>query len=67
MFGAGGAVFGSNVVNVEWWRCVSTLRGHDGDILDVAWAPHDTYLASVSVDNTVIIWNACKWPGEQLL
>lgn len=57
-------MFGSNVVNVEWWRCVTNLRGHDGDILDVAWAPHDAYLASVSVDNTVIIWNTAKWPGQ---
>ncbi|KAA0200169.1 hypothetical protein HAZT_HAZT005090 [Hyalella azteca] len=58
----GGSVFGSNVINIEWWRCVSTLRGHDGDILDVAWAPRDAFLASVSVDNTIIIWNCEKWP-----
>lgn len=43
---AGGAVFGSNVVNVESWRCVATLRGHEGDILDVAWSPGGVWLAS---------------------
>lgn len=61
---AGGAVFGSNVVNVESWRSVATLRGHEGDILDVAWSPGDVWLASASIDNNVIIWNTAKWPGE---
>lgn len=60
---AGGAVFGSNVVNVESWRSVATLRGHEGDILDVAWSPGDVWLASASIDNNVIIWNTAKWPG----
>ncbi|XP_071534897.1 protein HIRA isoform X2 [Panulirus ornatus] len=60
----GGAVFGSNVVNVESWRSVATLRGHDGDILDVAWSPGDVWLASASIDNNVIIWNTAKWPEQ---
>ncbi|KAK4296564.1 hypothetical protein Pmani_030958 [Petrolisthes manimaculis] len=60
----GGAVFGSNVVNVESWRSVATLRGHEGDILDVAWSPNDVWLASASIDNNVIIWNAAKWPEQ---
>ncbi|XP_066956019.1 protein HIRA isoform X4 [Macrobrachium rosenbergii] len=60
----GGAVFGSNVVNVESWRSVTTLRGHNGDILDVAWSPGDVWLASASVDNNVIIWNTAKWPEQ---
>ena len=34
------------------------------DILDIAWSPDDRYLASGSVDNTVIIWNAEKFPGR---
>ena len=59
----GGAVFGSSVVNVESWRSVTTLRGHEGDILDVAWSPGDVWLASASIDNNVIIWNTAKWPG----
>ncbi|GFR30429.1 protein HIRA, partial [Trichonephila clavata] len=55
--------FGSNgkMVNVEHWRCVSTLRGHSGDVLDLAWSPRDTWLASCSVDNTIVIWNTLKW------
>ncbi|KAJ9585378.1 hypothetical protein L9F63_002838, partial [Diploptera punctata] len=58
----GNAVFGSGKVNVEQWRCATTLRGHDGDVLDMAWSPHDAWLATCSVDNTVIIWNALKMP-----
>jgi len=58
VFGSGGTI-----VNIEHWRCVHSLRGHTGDILDIAWSPDDRYLASGSVDNTVIIWNAEKFPG----
>ncbi|XP_061383156.1 protein HIRA homolog [Danaus plexippus] len=46
----------------EMWRCISTLRGHAGDILDLAWSPSDKWLASCSVDNSIIIWNAEKFP-----
>ncbi|XP_042235898.1 protein HIRA-like [Homarus americanus] len=60
----GGQVFGSSVVNVESWRSVATLRGHEGDILDVAWSPGDVWLASASIDNSVIIWNTSKWPEQ---
>lgn len=48
--------------NVENWRCSSTLRGHAGDILDLAFSPQDRYLASCSVDNTIIIWDAQSFP-----
>ena len=47
--------------NVEVWRCVATLRGHDGDILDLSWSLTDPYLASCSIDNHVIVWNTSKW------
>ncbi|XP_075424653.1 protein HIRA isoform X2 [Ascaphus truei] len=57
-------VFGSSskLANVEQWRCVSILRSHTGDVMDVAWSPHDAWLASCSVDNTVVIWNVLKFP-----
>ncbi|XP_053557909.1 protein HIRA [Bombina bombina] len=57
-------VFGSSskLANVEQWRCVCILRSHSGDVMDVAWSPHDAWLASCSVDNTVVIWNALKFP-----
>lgn len=60
------SVFGSGgkQVNYECWRVKITLRGHSGDILDIAWSPHGTWLASCSVDNTIIVWNAVKFPEQ---
>ncbi|XP_029018283.1 protein HIRA isoform X2 [Betta splendens] len=57
-------VFGSSskLANVEQWRCVTILRNHTGDVMDVAWSPHDIWLATCSVDNTIVIWNARKFP-----
>lgn len=34
------------------------------DVMDVAWSPRDVWLASCSVDNTIVIWNARKFPGK---
>lgn len=60
---SGNIVFGTkNIVNIETWKCMFTLRSHSGDILDLAWSPRDSYLASCSVDNSIIIWNAQKFP-----
>lgn len=33
-----------------------------GDVLDLAWSPQDQWLASCSVDNNVIIWDANDFP-----
>lgn len=33
------------------------------DVLGLSWSPDSTYLASCSIDNTIIIWNALKFPG----
>lgn len=33
------------------------------DVLDLAWAPGDIWLATCSIDNTIIVWNAEKFPG----
>ncbi|KAH3894120.1 protein HIRA-like [Dreissena polymorpha] len=63
-YGAGGSVFGSDSKIVECWRPTHTLRGHAGDVLDLAWAPGDIWLATCSIDNTVIIWNAEKMPEQ---
>ncbi|SPP79644.1 protein HIRA homolog [Drosophila guanche] len=58
-------VFGTGGMqkNHESWRCFHTLRGHAGDVLDLAWSPNDIYLASCSIDNTVIIWDAQAFPA----
>ena len=51
------------IVGVEIWRCVGTLTGHTNDVLDLSWAPHDSWLASCSVDNSIIVWNMDNMPG----
>lgn len=48
--------------SVEQWRCIATLNGHNGDILDLAWSTHDEHLASCSVDNMIIVWDANNFP-----
>jgi protein HIRA/HIR1 len=59
----GGTIFGGGgKVHVESWRLHQTLRGHNGDVLDLAWGPGDGLLATASVDNSVIIWNADNLP-----
>lgn len=52
-------VFGTGGMqeNHESWKCLHTLRGHDGDVLDLAWSPNDLFLASCSIDNTIIVWD----------
>lgn len=63
-YAGGTSVFGSGKQNVEQWRPASTLRGHTGDILDLSWSGNDAWLATCSVDNTVIVWNAEKFPEQ---
>ena len=46
----------------ETWKPISDLRNHRGDILHLSWSPEDKYLASASVDNKVIIWDAQQFP-----
>lgn len=48
--------------NIEQWRCIATLNGHNGDILDLGWSLNDQYLASCSVDNMIIVWDASNFP-----
>lgn len=58
-------VFGTGGMqqNHESWKCIHTLRGHDGDVLDLAWSPNDLFLASCSIDNTIIVWDARALPN----
>lgn len=58
---AGSAPFGSSAPAVEGWRAVATLRGHAGDVIDLAWSPADVYLATCSVDNLLMVWDAARW------
>lgn len=60
----GGAVFGGGgKVNHESYKVAHTLRIHDGDVLDIAWSPGDVWLATASVDNTVVVWDVEKLPS----
>ncbi|KAF5389991.1 hypothetical protein D9757_003898 [Collybiopsis confluens] len=61
---ARGKVWGSDEVNVEGWKPMKRLPGHESDVTDVAWAPEDRYLASVALDSKVIIW--CGFTLERL-
>lgn len=60
--GTGGASFGGLSKNHENWRCMYTLRGHEGDVLDLSWSPGDRWLASSSVDNSVFVWDLTSSP-----
>ncbi|KAI9323328.1 WD40-repeat-containing domain protein [Dichotomocladium elegans] len=53
----GEPLFGSSEVNYEQWRAKKYLRGHDSDVQDLAWSKDNQYLASCSVDGSVIVWN----------
>ena len=60
----GGAVFGGGgKVNHESYKVAQTLRLHDGDVLDIAWSPGDVWLATASVDNTIVVWDVEKLPS----
>lgn len=39
-------------------RCLHTLRGHDGNVLSLAWTADSRYLLSSSVDGTIRQWDA---------
>ena len=55
---------GGDSMSAEQWGLVHMLRGHNGDVLDLAWSKDLRYLASASVDNSIIIWNAAKFPEK---
>ena len=48
----------------EQWGCVHMLRGHNGDILGLSWSLDQKYLASCSIDNTIVVWNAKELPQK---
>ncbi|KAJ8519415.1 hypothetical protein ONZ45_g3630 [Pleurotus djamor] len=61
---AKGKVWGSDEINVEGWKPLKRLPGHESDVTDVAWSPRDRYLASVGLDSMVMIW--CGYTLERL-
>jgi WD40 repeat protein len=43
--------------NIEEWKACLTMAGHNSDVKDLSWNKTGKYLASASVDNTIIVWN----------
>lgn len=57
--GRGMAGFGTkDAASVENWKIVQQLRGHGSNVTDLAWSMDDKYVASCSVDNYIIVWEA---------
>ncbi|KHJ79024.1 WD domain, G-beta repeat protein [Oesophagostomum dentatum] len=57
-----GSIGSKGVVNVEKYRLSHTLHTHSMEVLSVEWSCDGRYLASASMDNTVVVWNAKKLP-----
>ncbi|CAD6884741.1 unnamed protein product [Tilletia controversa] len=55
--GSGSMAFGSTEMDIETYRCVRRLTGHESDVADLAWSPHDEYLATVGLDSMVWIYS----------
>ena len=62
--GVGKPSFGSGTDRGEQWGLMHMLRSHNGDVLDLAWSQDSKLLASASVDNTIIVWNALNLPEK---
>ena len=46
--------------------CLYNVSRYISDVLDVAWSPQDVWLATCSIDNTIVVWNANKLPGTEI-
>ncbi|PAV60127.1 hypothetical protein WR25_25323 [Diploscapter pachys] len=53
---------GSKEFNIEKYKRTHTLRGHTNSfqVLQVEWSPDGRYLASCSLDGSIIVWKAAK-------
>ncbi|KAF8530617.1 hypothetical protein JB92DRAFT_2825589 [Gautieria morchelliformis] len=48
-------VWGTDEVNIEGWKALKLLPGHESNVTDLAWPSDDRYLASVGLDSMVIV------------
>ena len=53
------------VRDTKSWTVVSTCRGHEDEVLDLAVGPDGLWIASCSLDHTVRLWDSVT--GEQKL
>ncbi|KAF2089093.1 Hira-domain-containing protein [Saccharata proteae CBS 121410] len=52
------STFGSNEApNVENWRVLRRLIGHDNDVQDLGWSYDSTILVSVGLDSKIVVWS----------
>ncbi|KAL5512285.1 hypothetical protein ACEPAG_5794 [Sanghuangporus baumii] len=42
-------VWSSDGVNAKGWKPPKRLPGHESDVIDLAWAPEDRFLASTGL------------------
>jgi WD40 repeat protein len=40
---------------------VKRIRGHTSDVVDVKYSPSAAYVATVSADNILVIWDTTDW------
>jgi protein HIRA/HIR1 len=52
----GTAFLGGSLPSLEQWKLVSPLRAHANNVTDVSWSPGDLFLATASLDNTIVVW-----------
>ncbi|KAL1924204.1 uncharacterized protein VTP21DRAFT_7239 [Calcarisporiella thermophila] len=49
--------FGCAEANLENWKAVKRLAGHESDVSGLAWSHDNSYLASCGLDSNVFIWH----------
>ena len=52
--------------HIEIWACHKQCTLLFVDVLGVAWSAHDGWLATCSIDNSIIVWNCERFPGDKM-
>jgi protein HIRA/HIR1 len=50
--------------NIENWKPLKRLTGHDSDVVGLDWSTGDRYLASCGLDSTVMVWDGRTLGGS---